>query len=166
MGSPVAWASCLGAEGPKDTRRLVQVALVPGIESGILTGTKNRPGAEMAMVVLSWVKSNEDSILEALKLASFPRPLGALLPQGQGLHVHIAPGRYKARDEFMAVTMALALLSLASGRRCDDSIAVMGSLRLDGARVGRIPALNQRALGRCLAQGISHLVVGVEQVSG
>ena len=165
MGSPVAWASCLGAEGPKDTRRLVQVALVPGtVKPYIVTGNIPEGGVEATEVAISWMKLNENSILEALGLEAFPRPLGTLF-ETYGLHVHILPAHFDKDVSLLAVTIALALLSLASGRRCDESIAILGSLREDGARLGRVKGLSEGKLERCLAQGISHLVVGVEQVS-
>ena len=165
-GSPVAWASCLGPDGEETEKHYVQVCIVPGVAgTGEVTVTGKGGGAaavERVEVAISWIYSRERDLARLLGLPTLVRSLRA---HNHGIHVHLCPALQPKHSSLLGVTMAIALLSLAAGRLAWDGIAILGELRLDGARASWIHGLSKAIISRCRPQGISKIVTGIEQVS-
>ena len=164
-GSAVAHASCLGTGANMRCRWFVQACLVPG--SGdhlIMTGGGGRAGREQAEVAMSWIHDQRVPITEMIGVeSSLVRPLRS---GSHGVHIHMMPHFMNNKSPgCLGATIAIALLSLATRKLPSEGVALMGELRLDGARASYIPGLSKSVVQTCRSQGIQKLIVGTQQVS-
>ena len=164
-GSAVSWASCLGYHDDDGSRRLyVQVSIIPGAGGSLITtGRAGKAGVERAEVAMSWIHANAAFLAGQIGMESLLRPLRST---NHGIHLHLLPSCDSHSPEVLGVTIAIALLSLAAGRFPSEDVAVLGELRLDGARSLLITGLNKSLVERCPAQGIKILYIGEQQVGG
>lgn len=141
---------------------LIQACLVPGGGGHVITtGIGGKAGVERAEVAISWIQAHATTMAHSLQLESLVRDLRG--PR-DGVHIHSRPALHRNSPSSLGVTIALALASLATGRRPSDRVAVLGELRLDGARTQWIDGLTKSCMETCADLGFQQLVVGPQQV--
>jgi ATP-dependent Lon protease len=100
----------------------VEAATMPGKEERlILTGQLGDVMKESAMAALSYVRSNAISL-------GLPR----LVFEGQNIHIHVPAGARPKDGPSAGVTMTSVLVSLASGRKIREDVAMTGEITLRG----------------------------------
>jgi ATP-dependent Lon protease len=124
----LAWTSVGGDTLP------VEVTIMQGAERLTLTGKLGEVMKESAMAALSYLRSN------AVKLGIDPD-----FAKGKEIHVHVPEGAIPKDGPSAGITMTMALLSAATGRKLKGTVAMTGEVTLRG-NVLPIGGLNEKLL--------------------
>jgi ATP-dependent Lon protease len=119
---------------------------MPGTGKLILTGQVGQVMQESAQAALSFVRSNTK--LLGLKEDFF---------NNKDLHVHLPAGATPKDGPSAGITMALAILSLFTGRFVRDDVAMTGEITLQG-RVFPVGGLKEKILA-AYRYGINEVVI-------
>lgn len=112
----------------------VEATMMPGNGKLILTGSLGDVLKESAQAALSYVRSNTSLFKVADDLFS-----------SRDLHVHVPAGAIPKDGPSAGLTIAVALLSLLTGRPCKRDVAFSGELTLSG-RVLPVSGIREKLL--------------------
>lgn len=124
----LAWTSVGGDTMP------VEVNIMPGAEKLTLTGQLGDVMKESAMAALSYIRSN-------LTLLDIP----ATFNKKKEIHIHVPEGAIPKDGPSAGITMSLALISAATGKKLRGDIAMTGEINLQGD-ILPIGGLNEKLL--------------------
>jgi ATP-dependent Lon protease len=140
VATGLAWTSMGGEILP------VEVTIMPGSEKLTLTGKLGDVMKESAQAALSYVRSN----YQALEV---PEKFN----QKKEIHIHVPEGAIPKDGPSAGITMTMALISAASGRKLRGDTAMTGEVNLRG-EVLPIGGLNEKLLAAKRA-GISCVLI-------
>jgi ATP-dependent Lon protease len=124
----------------------VEVGIMKGTQQLILTGSLGRILQESAQTALSYVRGH-----------SIRFGIATDFYNGYDIHVHIPAGGVSKDGPSAGITIAVALISLLSGRPCRPDAAMTGELSLSG-RILPVHGLREKLLAAQRA-GIKTLVL-------
>ncbi len=124
----LAWTSVGGDTLP------VEVTIMPGAEKLTLTGKLGDVMKESAQAALSYIRANT---------ALFG--IDDEFAKAKEIHIHVPEGAIPKDGPSAGITMSIALLSAASGRRVRGDVAMTGEVTLRG-NVLAIGGLNEKLL--------------------
>jgi ATP-dependent Lon protease len=126
---------------------LIEATANPGKEGFKLTGRMGEVMLESASIALSYVRR-----------AAFERyKIGADWFEGRQIHLHIPEGATPKDGPSAGITMAIALLSLVTGKTLKDKLAMTGELSLLG-KVLPIGGLKEKTIAARRNQ-IKHIII-------
>jgi ATP-dependent Lon protease len=125
-------ATGLAVTGAGGDVLFVETALVDGEGDPLLTGQLGDVMKESAAIVRSLVSSQAERF-------------GVTIPSGKRVHVHFPAGSVPKDGPSAGVTMTTALVSLLSGRRVREDVAMTGEVAL-GGKVLPIGGVKQKVL--------------------
>ncbi|MEO5928941.1 MAG: S16 family serine protease, partial [Candidatus Kapaibacterium sp.] len=111
----LAWTSVGG-----DTLT-VEVSIVPGIEKLTLTGQLGDVMKESISAAITYIRANAESL-------EVPKDFY----QGKEIHVHVPEGAIPKDGPSAGITMAVAVISAATGRAVRSDVAMTGEITLRG----------------------------------
>ncbi|MDB5034062.1 MAG: ATP-dependent Lon protease [Chlorobi bacterium] len=111
----LAWTSVGG-----DTLT-VEVSIVPGIEKLTLTGQLGDVMKESISAAITYIRANAESLEVAKDFY-----------QGKEIHVHVPEGAIPKDGPSAGITMAVAVISAATGRPVRSDVAMTGEITLRG----------------------------------
>jgi ATP-dependent Lon protease len=128
IATGLAWTSVGGEVLP------VEVTIMPGSEKLTLTGKLGDVMKESAMAALSYVRSNA-------------KDLGVKTDfnKKKEIHVHVPEGAIPKDGPSAGITITMALISAATGKKLDGKIAMTGEVNLRG-QVTAIGGLKEKLL--------------------
>ncbi|MBE0557220.1 MAG: endopeptidase La, partial [Proteobacteria bacterium] len=112
----------------------VDVSIMQGAEKLTLTGQLGDVMKESAQAALSYIRSN------AKKLGVEPE-----FYKGKEIHIHLPEGAIPKDGPSAGLTMAMAMISAASGKPARNDVAMTGEITLRG-NVLQIGGLNEKLL--------------------
>jgi ATP-dependent Lon protease len=139
----LAWTSVGGDTMP------VEVNIMPGPEKLTLTGQLGDVMKESAMAAFSYVRSN-------LKELDIPDSFN----KKKEIHIHVPEGAIPKDGPSAGITMIMALVSQASGKKLRGDIAMTGEIDLRG-NVLPIGGLNEKLLAAKKA-GINTVLIPID----
>jgi ATP-dependent Lon protease len=125
-------ATGLAVTGAGGDVLFVETAVMRGDGGLTLTGQLGEVMQESAQIALSYLRANSGA-------------LGIELPDDQRVHVHFPAGAVPKDGPSAGVTMAVALVSLLTGRRVRGDVAMTGEVTLQG-RVLPIGGVKEKVL--------------------
>jgi ATP-dependent Lon protease len=128
VATGLAWTSMGGEILP------VEVTIMPGAEKLTLTGKLGDVMKESAQAALSYVRSNYEAL-------DVPEKFN----QKKEIHIHVPEGAIPKDGPSAGITMTMALISAASGRKLRGDTAMTGEVNLRG-EVLPIGGLNEKLL--------------------
>ncbi|MBI3577943.1 MAG: AAA family ATPase, partial [Ignavibacteriales bacterium] len=129
----------------------VDVTMMRGAEKLTLTGQLGDVMKESAQAALSYIRSNT----KKLKVAPD-------FYKGKEIHIHLPEGAIPKDGPSAGITMAMAMISAASGRAARNDIAMTGEITLRG-NVLPIGGLNEKLLA-AQRSGIKTVLIPKENV--
>jgi ATP-dependent Lon protease len=129
----------------------VDVTIMRGNEKLTLTGQLGDVMKESAQAALSYIRSNA-------------RKLGVPIDffKGKEIHIHLPEGAIPKDGPSAGITMAMAMVSAASGRKARNDVAMTGEITLRG-NVLPIGGLNEKLLA-AQRSGITTVLIPKENV--
>ncbi len=125
----------------------IEATAYPGKGALQITGQLGDVMRESAQAALSWVKGHADELG-----AKFPDDLSsAEWFAGHDIHIHVPAGAVPKDGPSAGVTMTTALVSLITGRRVRNDVAMTGEITLQG-HVLPIGGLKEKAIAAQQAQ--------------
>jgi ATP-dependent Lon protease len=107
---------------------------MPGSQQLILTGSLGKVLQESAQTALSYVRGRAGRF-----------GIAGDFFNGRDIHIHIPAGGVAKDGPSAGITIAVALISLLSGRRCRPDVAMTGELSLSG-RILPVHGLREKLL--------------------
>ena len=129
----------------------VDVTIMRGSEKLTLTGQLGDVMKESAQAALSYIRSN----VKKLKVP-------ADFYKGKEIHIHLPEGAIPKDGPSAGITMAMAIISAASGRKARNDVAMTGEITLRG-NVLPIGGLNEKLLA-AQRSGIKTVLIPKENV--
>ena len=129
----------------------VDVTIMRGSEKLTLTGQLGDVMKESAQAALSYIRSN----VKKLKVP-------ADFYKGKEIHIHLPEGAIPKDGPSAGITMAMAIVSAASGRKARNDVAMTGEITLRG-NVLPIGGLNEKLLA-AQRSGIKTVLIPKENV--
>ncbi|MCX7879528.1 MAG: endopeptidase La [Ignavibacteria bacterium] len=136
----LAWTSVGGDIMP------IEVTIMPGQEKLTLTGQLGEVMKESAKAALSFIRSNFEHL-------GIPKDFF----QKKEIHIHIPEGAIPKDGPSAGITIAIALISAASGYRVRGDVAMTGEITLRG-NILPIGGLNEKLLA-AKRSGISTVII-------
>ncbi len=130
----------------------VETALMNGNQNLIMTGSLGEVLKESAQTALSFIRSNADSL-----------DLDADFYKGHDIHIHIPAGSVPKDGPSAGITIAIALISLISGKLVRSDTAMTGELTLSGQLLP-ISGLREKILAAQQA-GIARVILPLRNES-
>lgn len=128
VATGLAWTSVGGDILP------IEVTIMPGQEKLTLTGKLGEVMKESARAALSYVRSNTD-------LLAIPEDFY----RKKEIHIHVPEGAIPKDGPSAGITITIALISAASGRKVRGDVAMTGEITLRG-NILPIGGLNEKLL--------------------
>lgn len=116
VATGLAWTSVGGEILP------IEVTMIPGNEKLILTGKLGDVMKESARAALSFIRSNMKSL--GINAAKFNK--------NKEIHVHVPEGAIPKDGPSAGITIAMALISAATGKKLNGQVAMTGEITLRG----------------------------------
>lgn len=115
VATGLAWTSTGGEILP------VEVTIMPGSEKLTLTGKLGDVMKESAIAALSYIRSNHKSL-----------QVSANFNKKKEIHIHIPEGAIPKDGPSAGITLAMALISAATGKKLNGKVAMTGEITLRG----------------------------------
>lgn len=128
VANGLAWTSVGGDTMP------VEVTIMPGKDKLTLTGKLGDVMKESAMAALSFVRSNATRLSVSSDFAD-----------GKDIHIHVPEGAIPKDGPSAGITMTMALVSAATGKKLRADVAMTGEITLRG-HVLAIGGLSEKLL--------------------
>jgi ATP-dependent Lon protease len=112
----------------------VEVTIMPGKDKLTLTGKLGDVMKESAMAALSFVRSNATRLSVSSDFAD-----------GKDIHIHVPEGAIPKDGPSAGITMTMALVSAATGKKLRADVAMTGEITLRG-HVLAIGGLSEKLL--------------------
>ena len=139
-------ATGLAVTGAGGDVLFVETAVMPGDGGLTLTGQLGDVMRESAQIALSHLRANAER-------------LGIEIPEDRRVHVHFPAGAVPKDGPSAGVTMAVALVSLLTGRRVRGDVAMTGEVTLQG-RVLPIGGVKEKVLAAHRA-GVTDVILPI-----